>query len=293
VKILILGANGMIGHCVFQHLRRRHDVRGTLRQGFTDYRNISFLNAKTAVPNTDITNQKRLTTTIGEYQPDVVVNATGIVKQLSEHYSKANIIEVNALAPHRLAEACASSNARLIQFSTDCVFSGKKGTYSEEDLGDAEDIYGLTKYLGEVSSLHCVTLRTSSIGLEIGHGHGLVEWFLRQKGRVKGFTQAIYSGVTTMELARVVEFIIVHHRSMNGLWQVSSEPISKYQLLTSLSAKLGRTDIEIEPDDSFVCDRSLQSQRFKDYTGYRIPNWQSMLKDLADRIVGRANKGEM
>lgn len=291
MKILICGADGMIGHGMFNRLRLRHEVKGTLHKGPEQYETHKLFSEGNVYPHVDIANQDQVTDIINDFSPDMVINATGIVKQRADGYSKAAVIEINALVPHRLADLCAQRGAGLIQFSTDCIFSGKKGNYREDDKGDAEDLYGLTKYLGECKAQNCLTIRTSSIGVELGHCHGLVEWFLAQRGSISGFTKAIYTGLTTLELARVVEFLIVNHGDMKGLWQVSSKPISKYELLNILKEKLGRTDIEIERDDSFVCNRSLRSERFWSHTGYQVPSWPKMLEELSEAILKREMDG--
>ncbi len=196
-------------------------------------------------------------------------------------------IEINALLPHRLGLGCKKIGARLVQPSTDCVFSGKLGPYKESDFADAQNLYGRTKYLGEVGGAHCITLRTSIIGLELLHKQSLIEWFLAQKGAIKGYRKAIYSGLTTLEFARVIEKVLTEDRQLPGVYQVSSEAIDKYTLLTILAKKLDRTAISIEPDDSFVCDRSLDRSRFSAATGYRTPGWDTTLDELARQIIAR------
>jgi len=192
------------------------------------------------------------------------------------------------LLPHRLSNLCARMGTRLVQISTDCVFSGNKGMYREGDLEDARDLYGRTKLLGEVrEGKHVVTLRTSIIGLELARKKSLIEWFLAQRGRVKGFTRAIYSGFTTLEMARVIELVLCEHTSLSGLWHVASEPIRKFDLLDRLATLLGRQDIKLEAEDAFHCDRSLDASRFNMYTGYLPPSWDAMLKELAEQIRER------
>jgi len=171
--------------------------------------------------------------------------------------------------------------------STDCIFSGRSGLYDEQAISDAEDLYGRSKFLGEVNQSHVITLRKSTIGLELAGAHGLVEWFLTQRGKVQGFRKAIYSGLTSSELARVIEDILLNHQSLSGIWNIASDPINKYDLLMQLTAKLGRDDVEIEPSDSFVCDRSLEGAAFCRQTGYASPPWNAMLDELADQIRDR------
>jgi dTDP-4-dehydrorhamnose reductase len=159
------------------------------------------------------------------------------------------------------------------------VFDGKKGNYTEQDTSNAADLYGKTKYLGEVHYPHCVTLRTSIIGHELKGKYGLVEWFLAQEGRVRGFTNAIYSGFPTVEMARIMGEYVIPSESLSGLYHVSSEPISKYDLLKLVSEKYGK-EIEIEPYDEFRQDRSLESAHFRNVSGYVPPSWS----ELVDRM---------
>ena len=169
----------------------------------------------------------------------------------------------------------------------EAAVSGAKGNYTEDDFEDAGDLYGRSKLMGEVAGPHAVTLRTSIIGLELDRQESLVEWFLSQRGNIQGYTQAIYSGFTTQEMARIIEFILLKHSSLSGLWHVASAPISKYDLLKKLGDCLNRNDIKIEPSDELDCDRSLNASQFLNATGYRPPSWDKMLKELAQQIQER------
>ncbi len=215
-------------------------------------------------------------------RPEAVVNCVGIVKQRPSANDAIASLEINALLPHRLARLCRIAGARLIHISTDCVFSGRKGGYLETDPSDAEDIYGRTKYLGEVAENHCLTLRTSIVGRELARKTGLLEWFLAQKGTVSGFSNAIFSGLTTNELSRVIEGMLVDHQNASGIFQVSSAPIDKYSLLL-LFQKYLSPDTQVVPDARIVIDRSLDSTRFRNEFGYQPPTWEAMVKELADQ----------
>ena len=175
----------------------------------------------------------------------------------------------------------ASCGARVIHISTDCVFSGKKGKYTETDVADAEDIYGRSKLLGEITNDNALTLRTSMIGWELKHKHSLLEWFLKQRGRVPGYARAIFSGFTTIELARIIDFIIAKYPDAKGLYHVSSKPISKYNLLC-LTRDRFDLEVDVAPDDSVVIDRSLDSSRFRKDFNYRPPTWETMITELAE-----------
>jgi dTDP-4-dehydrorhamnose reductase len=287
VKILVLGGDGMLGHQLLESWRVRHDVRVTLRDGLERYRELGLFSDETAVGGVDVRNLDRLRGVIETFRPDAVVNAVGVVKQRAEAKEIVPSLEINALFPHYLAALCRAAGARLVHLSTDCVFSGEKGNYTEQDPPDPVDLYGQTKLLGELSEPPAVTLRTSIIGLELRRKTGLVEWYLAQKGAVRGFRRAIYSGFTTAEMAGVIEMILERFSTMTGVWHVASAPISKYDLLRSLTEKLDRTDIRVEADDQLVCDRSLSSSAFSQKTAYRAPGWDVMLDSLADQIRRR------
>lgn len=288
MRILIVGGDGMLGHQLLQTLQKQHEVKVTLRQNLSAYTHYGYYHADNTYTGVDIRRDEELLEALAHFQPQAVINAVGVVKQRKSAKDAIPSLEINALFPHRLALMCEAVKARMVHISTDCVFSGRKGKYTEQDLSDAEDLYGKSKYLGEVTDSHCVTLRSSIIGLELSHKTGLIEWFLAQKGTIKGFRKAIYSGLTTQEMSRVIERILVQHPELSGVWQVSSDTaINKYELLTAFTEMLGRKDIQIEPDDNFVCDRSLLSEPFKKATGYKPPTWQTMLGELATQVKQR------
>jgi dTDP-4-dehydrorhamnose reductase len=217
-------------------------------------------------------------------RPDAVLNAIGLVKQLPEGQSPEPAIRINALFPHQLAQACAQAGARLVHISTDCVFSGalaQPARYTEQDVPDARDIYGLSKLLGEVHDPGALTLRTSIIGRELARASGLLEWFAGRSGeRVHGFTHARFSGLTTRELARVIRLVLLEQPDLTGLWHVAGEPIDKHTLLLALREVLG-IDCEIVPRDDPVINRALDPTRFAHATGYRAPTWDEMLEEYA------------
>jgi len=281
MRVLIFGGAGMLGHQLWRQLHRGHEVWVTLRQPLEKYEKHGLFEADRTFSGIDATNDEALARVFERVQPDAVINCVGIVKQLRAASDPLLSISINSLLPHRLARFCKASGARLVHISTDCVFSGRKGNYTEDDPSDAEDLYGRTKFLGEVHEEHGVTLRTSIIGRELETKSGLIEWFLGEHGRsIKGFRRAIYSGFTTLELARIIESILTRHTALHGLWQVSAAPITKYDLLQLARAPFQWSG-EIIPDDDFVCDRSLDSTRFRTATGYRAPAWADMLEELA------------
>jgi len=287
VRILILGGDGMLGHQLLKSWQSSHEVRVTLRQNQAEYEKYSLFHTGNSFYNIDVRSFDDVKKVATQFKPEAVVNAVGIVKQRKEAQDALMSIEVNALLPHHLNLLCREMGIRLVHLSTDCVFSGSKGNYSEDDLEDASDLYGRSKLLGEVTGSSAVTLRTSIIGLELARNKGLIEWFLSQQGTIKGFTKAIFSGFTTQEMARIIELILVKHPSSFGLWHVASIPISKYDLLKTLKGYLNRNQLDIEPYDDFVCDRSLNASQFLEATGYQPPSWDAMLKELAQQIQER------
>ena len=222
--------------------------------------------------------------------PDVVINCIGLIKQLPSAHDPISAIKINALLPHQLAQVCAARNARLIHISTDCVFSGSKGLYRESDTPDATDLYGRTKLMGEIDYGNALTLRTSIIGPELHSNSSLLDWFLSQTGSVKGFTKAVFSGLPTVEMARVIADYVIPRPKLTGLYHVSSQPINKCALL-SLIAQIYQKDIHIVPDDELVIDRSLNSDRFYEDTGYRAPQWDELITRM-HRFAGITPKGQ-
>jgi len=290
MKILILGGDGMLGHQLVRAWTGRHDVTVTLRQPLKAYDRFGLFTSENAVDGVDATDCERVAGVMASRRPEVVINCVGIVKQRSEAKAAIPSIEINALLPHRLREVCQASGARFVHISTDCVFSGRTGNYQESDTPDPVDLYGRSKLLGEVEHAPGLTVRTSIIGLELSRFTGLIEWFLAQRGMIHGFRRAIYTGLTTRELARAIDHVLVNDPELHGVWQVASAPINKYDLLMRLTQRLGRRDIEIAPNDEFACDRSLRGDRFTAATGYTAPSWDAMLDELAEDIRVRGSR---
>ncbi len=276
-RILVLGASGMLGHTLLRYLQQRSiPCIGTVRSESARSHLPSALQAKTQVVG-NLMDDRVLASLFTSTCPSVVINCVGVVKQVAEAHDPLAILPANALLPHRLARQCAASGARLIHIGTDCVFTGAQGMYSENDPPDARDLYGLSKALGEVSETHALTLRTSIIGPEIGNmPHGLLCWFLSQQGTVRGFSRAIFSGLPTVELARlIVEFVLPRPR-LHGIYHVAAEPINKFELL-ELFAQIYNSPIAIHRDETLIIDRSLDGTRFCAETGYRAPKWPELV----------------
>jgi dTDP-4-dehydrorhamnose reductase len=280
MRVLILGGGGMLGHKLCQLFGPRFETWATVRSGAGDLARRGILSAQRLLDGIDAADFDRLVRAIADVRPDAVINCVGIIKQLREAKDPIVSLAINSLLPHRLANLCRASGARLVHISTDCVFSGRKGRYTEADVSDAEDLYGRSKFLGEVVLPGCLTLRTSIIGREIKTASGLVEWFLGNRGgRVRGFRRAIYTGFTTSALARVMADVLENHPGLTGLYQVSSDPINKYDLLRLVNETYG-LGVQIEADDDFVCDRSLDCTRFRQATGFCRPTWPEMIQDM-------------
>lgn len=286
-SVLILGASGMLGHTLFSRLfySDRFEVWATARKAEVLARFFSPEMLKALVGGVDADNFDAIVKVVGEFKPDCIINCIGIIKQLAASTEHIPALSINSLFPHRLALLCRAVGARLIHISSDCVFDGMKGNYQESDISNASDLYGRTKYLGEVVTYpHCITLRTSIIGHELATRYGLVEWFLSQKEHVNGFTKAIFSGFPTTALADIIMNHVIPAQELRGLYHISSEPISKHDLLVMIARHYG-VSVEITASDDFVADRSLDSQRFRQATGYVPPSWEQLIKDMHDDFI--------
>jgi dTDP-4-dehydrorhamnose reductase len=281
MKIVILGASGMLGNAIYRHLSENHtfNVYGTVRS--ENY--LNFFNEKLRAnleSKIDVTNLPGLNSYLEKVKPDVVINCIGVIKQISDKTKITDLLYLNSVFPHHLIKISKSLKFKLVQISTDCVFSGKKGNYSENDFADAEDLYGISKFLGELSAHpDAITIRTSIIGNELVGEHSLLNWFLSQKNSIQGYTKAIFSGFPTIELAEIIEKYILSDLSLCGLFHVSSDPISKYHLL-KLIAKKYQKNVEILESSDMIIDRSLDSNKFRSVTGYEPPNWNILIDKM-------------
>jgi dTDP-4-dehydrorhamnose reductase len=280
VKLLVLGATGMLGNAVLRVFAESpgYEVTGSARSPSSRNRLPPNVRGR-VLCGVDVENPDALAQLLATVRPDVVVNCIGLVKQLSQADDPLAALPINSLLPHRLARLCALANARLIHISTDCVFYGDRGGYREEDISDARDLYGRSKYLGEVDYPNAVTLRTSIIGHELDSAHGLVGWFLAQQGQVRGYSRAVFSGLPTVELARVMRDFVIPDPELRGLYHVSAGAINKLDLLRLVAQAYGK-DIEIVSDEKVVIDRSLDSTRFQQITGYRPPAWPDLVRRM-------------
>lgn len=280
-RVLVLGGAGMLGHKVLQSCGGRFEVWGTFRGEVERFVSYGLVERERAITGVDAMRFETVERALREVRPDVVVNCIGVVKQLAEGHDPIISITVNSLFPHRVAAVCAETGARMIHISTDCVFSGRKGMYVETDFADADDLYGRSKLLGEAATENALTLRTSIIGREPRSATGLVEWFLSNRGgTVKGFSEAIFSGLTTPALASLIGDLIASDAPLHGLYQVSADPINKYDLLVLLDRAF-EADVMIRRSTELRIDRSLDSTRFRQAAGWQPAAWPDMVTALA------------
>jgi len=274
MRILLLGASGMLGNSVFTYLRHYYDIYGTVRSNKTLKKDDKI------ITGIDVFDKNNIQHAYEIAKPDIVINCVGIIKQLDEAKEHYQSIYINSLLPHVLASMSKDFDAKLIHFSTDCVFSGQKGSYLESDMADATDLYGRTKYLGEVAYPQALTLRTSIIGHGILPNKSLIDWFLSQENSVNGFTKAIFSGAPTVEIARIlVEHVIPNIAGKSGVYHLSTAPINKFGLLTKVAEVYGK-NITILAKDDFVLDRSLDSTKFRLEFEFTPKDWDTLIREM-------------
>ncbi len=280
MKVLILGGNGMLGHKLIQVFRNKFEVWSTLRKKVSDFSDLNIFDKNNTFENIDAQDFEAVSSVIKELKPNIVINAVGVIKQKSDSKDVIKTLEINSIFPHKVAQVTQSIGAKFITFSTDCVFDGNDGNYTENDISNATDLYGRSKYLGEVSEENCLTLRTSIIGREIQTSNSLIEWFLGNKGeKVFGFTNAIYTGFPTIVISEILADIIEKHQTLQGIYHLSSDPINKYDLLNLVKSKLD-LDIEIEPCSDFHIDRSLNSKKIRDEINFVPQTWNEMIESM-------------
>lgn len=286
MKILILGGNGMIGHKIFQVLNE--DFKNTwvlIRKKKRDLPYVNFFNSN-IIEGFELEDDKTLFSFLDNFNPDIIINAVGITirRGVNEKISKS--IFINSLLPNLLEDwVNRMPNKRLIHLSTDCVFNGELGSYNEESIPNATDIYGRTKILGEVKGSNTITLRSSMIGRELENFTELFEWVISQKGsRIKGFNNAIYSGITTIRMARYIKLIIMNFPKLSGLFNVSSEPISKYNLIKLLNKNFD-LNLTIEIENSYKTNKVLDSGKFFNLISLSPPTWEDLIIELKDDTI--------
>jgi dTDP-4-dehydrorhamnose reductase len=282
MRVIILGVSGMIGHRLFFELSDCFETYGLLHRKKKQYLDLPFFLEKNIIENVDVINFEILKGVLIAIDPDVIINCVGITKRKEEIQNSVEVITINSLFPHALSDWGKMNNKRVIHFSTDCVFNGKTGNYTEDSLTTAEDVYGRTKALGEIKNHHCLTIRSSFIGQELFGKTELLEWLLAQKGKkVCGFTNTFYSGVSTAFMARVVKSVISDFPTLSGLYQLATEtPISKFDLLC-IARDAYNLDVDIIPDEKHVHNPTLNGAKLKETMQLKVPVWNMMMKELA------------
>ena len=283
MKVCVLGAGGLLGHMLVRKLGTKHQVFGTTRERkSSDLPLARFIAQQSWIDRVDATQFDSVATLFAKTKFDVVINCVGLIKQRENQVTDQMMFRINGDFPHQLSELANKHGSKLIQISTDCVFSGQRGNYSETDTPDPVDAYGESKFRGEICDSKNLTLRTSHIGRELSTRKSFIEWVLSNKGKeVKGFSKAIYSGLTTIELARVIERILAKHRDLTGLFNVSSDPISKLEIINKLNSLLG-LQMSVVSDESVHVDRSLNSEKLKLATGITAQSWDQMLAAFSE-----------
>lgn len=272
----------MLGHKLVQRWQDEFDVWTTLRGKVDDYSHFGIFDPGKTIDSLSVLDTPALAAAVEKIRPDVIFNAVGVVKQVPTAKNTVTTLLINSVLPHQIADIAGKIGARFIQISTDCVFDGARGNYSEDDEPNATDLYGKSKALGEVTDDNCLTLRTSIIGRELTTAHGLVEWVLSNQGtKVNGFANAIFSGFPTIVLADIITTLIKDHPSLSGLYHVSSEPINKFDLLNLIKASYN-IDLDIARYEDFRIDRSLDSTKFRRTTGFDPAPWSEMIERMAN-----------
>lgn len=292
MRLLIIGGGGMAGHVLRQYmeLRTNWDIWTTVRGALTEvlFNEIPKTSAHRLMHklSLDVRDTPALERILIEIQPDVVINATGLLNDNAEDKLMESIL-VNSLLPHQLAQIGDRLHFRLIHISTDCVFSGKRGSYTESDIADGLTIYAKTKSLGEVADSPHLTIRTSIIGPELKtDGIGLFHWFMRQTGEIQGYSQVFWNGVTTLELAKAIEWCVL--QTVTGLVHLAApEKISKFELLKLLQTIFAKKDVTIRATDTLHSDKSLISTRSNFL--YPVPPYPLMLQQLKEWMDFHSN----
>jgi dTDP-4-dehydrorhamnose reductase len=279
-RILIFGGTGMLGHKLAEVLSPDNDVWVSVRGGQEQLEKFGIVPRDRVLGGVSTEDAPSIVSAMDRSHPDVIINAVGIVKQLPSAKNIRATICINSVFPHYLAELAAERECRLITFSTDCVFSGQKGNYSENDPTDALDVYGKSKALGEVSEGDAVTIRTSIIGRQLSSGHGLLEWFLANHGaKVQGYCNSVFSGFPTVVLSRIIRDQILENEELRGVYHISAAPITKFDLLRLID-EIYQANVEIEPFCGEKVDRSLDSSRFRKATGFEPLSWREMITEM-------------
>lgn len=278
-RVLILGANGMLGGSILRYFTEQKNFQtyGIVRSKEAQQLLLSQCDAKVIRVEAD-NGFVNIQQAIYDIKPHVVFNCIGVIKQKKAAEQYPETIAINSLLPHKIANYCSEVNAKLIHFSTDCVFDGSEGNYTEKNLPNAIDLYGKSKHLGEISYGGHLTLRTSIIGHELGTNYSLIDWFLSQHNEVQGYSSAIFSGLPTVTVARFCHKYAMSSE-LKGLYHLSSKPIDKYALLQLVSHQYLHR-IKIKNNASVVVNRSLNSEKLYIKTGFIAAPWPNLIKEM-------------
>ena len=276
MRILLLGISGMIGHKLAQILDSDFDLVGLSRKKVTS--------KQLGLKNTNIVYHDLLKEDIqfilNEINPDIIINCVAITTRRGVEGNVQITKKLNTELPHKLDSWAVSNSKKLIHFSTDCVFSGNRGNYLENDFTDADDIYGKTKADGEVNSESTLTLRCSIIGRELYNFTELFEWLVENKNKkISGYSRVIYSGITTVRMGKIIKKIIKEYSDLSGIYNISSIPISKFELLTKLSNAFN-LNVDINENKNIKSNKVLISRKFTEITGINPPNWDDLIEEF-------------
>ena len=280
----------MLGHQMWRRVNEwakgsSHQVFGTVRKSKDHYQALGLPNTQNLFDGVDVGEFKKLDALLNQIKPSIVINCAGITLRKKDLSDIEKCYQLNGMLPQFVGQWCNTHDAKLFHFSTDCVYDGKKGSsYLESDMPSAFDHYGQSKYLGEASTGNSLTMRLSIVGRELENKTELVEWILSQKDKhAKGYNAVKYSGLTTAYVAREVIRVIEKYPEISGLYHVSSEPISKYEIMEKINAKFD-LNIKIEKNNEIVSNKALDCSRYEKATGFQKPSWDQMIDDLfADR----------
>jgi dTDP-4-dehydrorhamnose reductase len=284
MRLLVLGVSGLIGHKLYEELSSVFNVYGTLHKSKKDYGNIRMFDTVKIIDNINILDFEILKGVLAAIKPDVIVNCVGVTKRKITSENFLDVVKINSVFPHQLADWAKENKKRVIHFSTDCVFDGEVGNYSENSLTTAKDIYGRTKALGELNYKHTLTIRSSFIGKELLDKTELLEWFLAQKGKkIKGYTKTLYSGVTTIFMSSVIKKVIQNYPTLSGLYQLAPDkPISKHDLLTIANMAFN-AGVDITPEENHIHLPTLDGTALKQKIDLKVPSWKEMMFELAKK----------
>lgn len=278
-KIIVFGASGMLGNSILRCFHESGiDVFGTLRDE-EKKRLLPDSVQDRLISNISADDLNSFETIVKEIKPSHVINCIGVIKQNNTAQDPIKTIFINSILPHQLYQICKNNNVKLIHMSTDCVFSGKKGNYSEDDISDCYDLYGKSKFLGEINCDDALTIRTSIIGHELNSNLSLIDWFLNQQGHVKGYKKAIFSGMPTIEIAKILRDFVIPNFYLTGIAHLAAKPINKYELL-KLVAKTYKKNIKLIEDNTIIIDRSLNGSYFERHTGYKPKPWRELIENM-------------